>query len=236
IYNGYEPYETEEYISVIIGGPLLTFRSNSFIHDEQSNEGTKAIFQRWRKNENVWDEDINGPYAILIINKITSELLVVTDIMSFVPVYESRNNNSIYLSSHVDMIAKVTEKSDDFDEVSLIDFILHGTVTYPYTAYKNIYQIQPASEHYFNSDNTTQVKAYWEPYESKHPMSINHTAKTIRRELEGYIKLITSETTNIAQFISGGEDSRTLSALLENIHRDSFIYLDNMNREGKIAR
>src|SRR5699024_2226013 len=44
------------------------------------------------------------------------------------------------------------------------------------------------------------------------------------------------ETTNIAQFISGGEDSRTLSALLENIPRDSYIYLDSMNREGKLAK
>lgn len=235
IYNGYEPYETEEFICVVIGGPLLTFRSNSFIHDEHSNEGTKAIFLRWRKNEIVWDNDINGPYAILIINKIASEVLVVTDIMSYVPVYECRNDNSYYISSHVDMIAKVTEKSDEFDEVSLMDFILHGTVTYPYTAYKDIYQIQPASEHYYRTEKTNQIIAYWEPYESKHPMSINQTTKTIRQELESYIKLLTSETTNIAQFISGGEDSRTLSALLENIHRDSYIYLDGMNREGRLA-
>lgn len=234
-YNGYEPYETEEFIGIVIGGPLLTFRDNSFIHDEHSNEGTKAIFQRWRKNEIVWDNDINGPYAILIINKIESEVFVVTDIMSYVPVYESRKDNSFYLSSHVDMLANITDKNDELDEVSLVDFILHGTVTYPYTAYKDIYQIQPASEHFYHNNNI-QIKAYWEPYEVKHSMSINNTVKAIRKELESYIKLLTSETTNIAQFISGGEDSRTLSALLGNIHRDSYIYLDGMNREGKLAR
>src|SRR5699024_9257134 len=33
-----------------------------------------------------------------------------------------------------------------------------------------------------------------------------------------------------------GEDSRTLSSLLKNLERDAYIYLDSMNREGKIAR
>src|SRR5690554_2672165 len=42
--------------------------------------------------------------------------------------------------------------------------------------------------------------------------------------------------TKVAQFISAGEDSRSLSGLLpERLNRDAFVFLDSMNREGRIA-
>lgn len=237
IYNGYEPLVTTQYIMVVIGGPLLTFRENDFIKEENSNLGTKAIFERWKSGKIIWDQDLNGPFCVLIINKETSDVICITDIMSFIPIYKYSNDNHYTLSSHVDMISIVTNKTNDFDEVSLADFILHGTVTYPYTSFKDVYQIQPASEHvYFHMNNEIKVKSYWEPYETNKYTDINKTANMLRESLRSYIKLVTLQTKNIAQFISGGEDSRTLSGFLKDMNRDSYIYLDKMNREGKIAR
>ena len=40
-----------------------------------------------------------------------------------------------------------------------------------------------------------------------------------------------------AQFLSGGEDSRTLLGLIpSDLKRDAFIFLDSMNREGRTAQ
>src|SRR5690606_31578650 len=50
-----------------------------------------------------------------------------------------------------------------------------------------------------------------------------------------YVKSITNEVNDIAQFISVGEDSRVLTGLLQLNSRDAFIFLDKMNREGKLA-
>src|SRR5699024_5611714 len=237
IYNGFEPYETVKYLVVVIGGPLLTFIENDFIKDEESNAGTKAIFERWQSGEIVWHEDLDGPFSILIINKKPPEIICVTDIMSFIPIFEYSKKDQYTLSSHVDMLTIVSNINTDFDEVSLADFILHGTVTYPYTTFKGIYQIRPASEHrYSHYDNELKVKGYWEPYETNEYSDMNKTANCLRNSLNSYIKMITSQTTNIAQFISGGEDSRTISGLLNNYERDAYIYLDNMNREGKIGK
>src|SRR5699024_5509892 len=142
-----------------------------------------------------------------------------------------------YISSHVDMLAMITQRFDFVDEVSIVDFILHGTVTYPHSIYKDIYQIQAASEHIYELEsNKHEVISYWEPFESPLTLTIDETAKSIRNDLESYIYMVTDETTNIAQFISGGEDSRTLSGLLKPINRDAYIYIDEMNREGKIAQ
>ncbi|MEI3611400.1 hypothetical protein [Pseudogracilibacillus sp. SO30301A] len=234
-YNGFEPLETEEFITVVVGGPLLMFRDNSFITIKESNEGTKSIFNRWLNGKINWNEDFSGPFHILIINKKERTCLSVTDIMSFVPVYYFNNEKNSYICSHVDMLAEVSGDKENLDEISLIDFILHGVVTYPYTFYKNIKQLQPASTHKINV-NKLRTNSYWIPIEENSYSSINEAADDIRKNLIKYINKITSETTNIAQFISGGEDSRTLSGLLKDINRDAFIYLDSMNREGKLAK
>lgn len=237
IYNGYEPYETKEYLIVVIGGPLLTFKENNFIKQGNNNLGTKAIFERWNSGNIIWDKDLNGPFSVLIINKDKQEVVCITDIMSFIPIFKYHNDNQYILSSHIDMMSIVTEKKQDFDCVSLADFILHGTVTYPYTTFKDVYQIQPASTHlYTHYTNEILVTSYWEPYENNECTDINQTAIYLRKCLNSYINMVTSQTSNIAQFISGGEDSRTLSGLLNSINRDTYIYLDSMNREGKIAR
>jgi len=237
IYNGYEPFETKQYLVVVIGGPLLTFKENSFIKQKNSNIGTKAIFERWKSGNIIWDEDLNGPFSVLIINKTQQEVICITDIMSFIPIFKYYNNNHYTLSSHIDMISSVSKKSSDFDDVSLVDFILHGTVTFPYTIFKDIYQIQPASIHvYAQNSNELKIKSYWEPHETNKCTDMNQTAKYLRKCLNSNINMVTSQTTNIAQFISGGEDSRTLSGLLKDINRDAYIYLDSMNREGKIAK
>src|SRR5699024_8645677 len=72
IYNGFEPYETDRYLAIVIGGPLLTFRDNSFINKKDSNEGTISIFERWVSNKIIWHKDVNGPFTSLIIDKSTN--------------------------------------------------------------------------------------------------------------------------------------------------------------------
>lgn len=237
LYQGFEPYENEKYIAVIIGGPLLMFRNNSFLNDKNSFKGTKAIFQRWLSGKIKWDSDLSGPFAMLIVNKQNGYVTCITDLMSFIPVYSYQSTNSMALSTHVDVLAKVSKSKEKFDKISILDFILYGVVTYPYTMYTDIFQIQPASEHKIKN-NVFELKStcYWLPIEFNKYNSINEAADHLRNSLHVFINKITRETTNIAQFISAGEDSRTLSGLLQNSPRNAYVFLDNMNREGNIAK
>src|SRR5699024_4314100 len=61
-------------------------------------------------------------------------------------------------------------------------------------------------------------------------------SSALENGLEKFVSKLTSETGDIAQFLSGGEDSRMLSGILYEHERDGHIFLDDINREGKIAR
>src|SRR5690625_3696764 len=102
IYHGFDPYEDEEFIVVVVGGPVLMFRDNRFLNDKVSSEGTKAIYYRWQAGEMKWDTDLSGHFTVLFVNKQTSEVTCITDLMSFIPVYSYRDTSSTVLSTHVE--------------------------------------------------------------------------------------------------------------------------------------
>ncbi|MFB9974598.1 hypothetical protein FPQ10_06185 [Allobacillus sp. SKP2-8] len=238
IYNGFQPYESKDHICAVIGGPVLCFQENSFLQDGPGVLGTKAIYNRWLRGDIQFDEDLSGPFIIIVVNKITSEIIFVTDLMSFIPCYKFEGEDSIILSTHIDILAKVANQRDETDEISVVDFILHGVITYPYTVYKTIKQIQPATVHLLSNHSTNLVSnAYWIPKEKQQFNSIKQASHALRESLQSYVNTVTKGMSTVGQFISAGEDSRTLSALLpKQVNRDAFIFLDYMNREGKLAK
>ena len=237
LYNRFQSYETTEHICVVIGGPSLCF-STEDLSDEFVVSGTKAIYYRWLEGKIKWDEDLSGPFAILIVNKNTKEIQCITDLMAFIPVYSFQDETHIMISTHVDALGRASIQQDNVDVTSMVDFILNGVITFPYTIYNKVKQIAPATEHVFNDFSTElQYKSYWVPFETNRYKSINKAADDTRQGLLKYVRNVSGETSIIAQFISGGEDSRTLSGLLpKERKRDAYIFLDQMNREGKVAK
>lgn len=240
IYNGFQPLETEKHIFVVIGGPVLCFSDNSFLIGNDPTAGTLKIYKKWYDDQISWEEDLSGAYAILIINKMHGVINIITDLMMFIPVYKYNRCNELVIASHIDIAAETVDQSPSIDRISLVDFILHSAITYPYTSYQNIRQCQPASVHAFHlrsPEITETAETYWIPFERNDYKNLNEAAVELRNGLQDYVHRITNQIGKVAQFISGGEDSRAISGLLpQQLERDAFIFLDSMNREGRIAK
>lgn len=238
-YNGFAPYEDERHICVVIGGPILYWRDNHFLTDsEQPITGTQAILQRWHSGAD-WSEDLSGPFVIFIVDKNTAEIFCYTDLMTFIPVYQYVLDTSFCLGTHVDTVASISGQKQNIDDVSVADFILHSIVTYPHTFYSNIFQLAPATEYRWtlkNSENIWQKTPYWEPLEINSYKNIDEAAMALRIGLIDYIGRITEKMTEVGQFISAGEDSRSIAGILpERLKRHAYIYVDSKNREFKLA-
>ena len=240
-YRGFDPIETDTHICAVIGGPVLCFRDNSLLAGGERDAGTRAVLERILSGQMVWEHDLDGPFVVIVVDKVHARVTSVTDLMMFIPVYEHLDNDGIVLGTHVDAVASVSGKGNAFDEASLVDFILHDVVTYPYTAYQGILQLAPAAEHSYiglgeGSARKNQPNVYWEPVEGTAFGSIDEAADALRSGLQNYVSRVTQGLDHVAQFISGGEDSRALAGLLPaELKRDAYIFLDNMNREGRIA-
>lgn len=238
LYNGFQIYENSMHICVVVGGPVLFFRDNGFLNNGPETEGTIAIYERWITGEICWDEDLSGPFIVFILNKQSAEIFCVTDLMSYIPVFTYQTEKTLMLSTHLNALAQASNQQFNMDLVSKADFILHGIVTFPYTVYRDINQIPPSSIHFTKSpSHSLKSEYYWVPTEMKKSMPIGDAAENLRAALKSYVNNITDGMPHIAQFISGGEDSRVISALLpKELNRQAFIFLDSMNREGVRAK
>lgn len=236
-YYGFLPFENEQHIFIVLGAPVLYFTDNQFLTAEDSNQATQKIYQRFvQEDQMCWQDDISGPFTTLLINKGTSEIVVVTDLMSFIPVYIKQNAQDLWVGTHVDALAKACGEQNNIDEISIADFILNDVVTFPYTVYQNIKQLAPGS--IYNSKNIElEQTIYWHPKEDFYFSNINQAASELRNGITKYVNTIVDNTESIAHFISAGEDSRALSGMLPKYKkRDAYIFLDAMNREGEIAK
>src|SRR5699024_5261227 len=123
---------------------------------------------------------------------------------SFIPVFSYSDSENLLLSTHVDRLASVTGQTNKIDLVSKVDFILHGVVTFPYTVYKNIFQVAPATEHYIKQNTSTWIsRTYWQPRERNVYLAIDQAARDTRQGLQNYVERITNGMSQIAQFMSG---------------------------------
>ncbi|PRO65846.1 hypothetical protein C6I21_08085 [Alkalicoccus urumqiensis] len=235
-YEGFDYYETDDQITAMLGGPLLDFAGLTDLSISE-NEKTKAISLRYSQENMSWDNDLNGPFQFIYINKRSGEITVVTDMMSFIPAYEYSDDKCLMISSHLSLI-KACKPELILDQTSVGDFVLHSIVTYPYTMYKGVYQLQPASVHQYHCEAGKQHKEpYWVPYESNAYKSLNEAAQDLKNSLDDYVKNVIADHKQVAQFISGGEDSRSISSIIRQFTRSrSFIFLDQMNREGRVAK
>ena len=237
-YNGFLSYETKNFSLIVIGGPILNFTNNNFINAKNSNEGTIAIYERWIENKKmVWDTDLSGPYVILYLNKVNGDLRIVSDMMSFIPCYHNPKNNDLILGTNIDIVSKINDNS--FDTTSIAEFILSEIITFPYTAYKEIKQLNPGSIYHWNlelSNTLKEYRIYWQPYEPSSPEKIDYLSKKLKDGFEAYFHNFKQPNLKIGAFLSGGTDSRIIvSKLSEYLPIDTFIFVDNHNRESLVA-
>jgi len=242
LYNGFQPYESTEHLVVVIGGPVLTFRDNRFLTGDEPAAGTLAVYQRFLAGTIQWDEDLSGPFTVLIVEKSTKQIRCITDLMLTIPVYQYLSQDQqVALGTHVDALAQATGQREDIDYISLADFALNGVITYPYSTYKHIRQCAPATCLYFQtiSGRVSAVRqtVYWEPFDAPVFDKLNEAADKLRNSVSEYIKQVTESMGKVALFISGGEDARAVAGFLPgHLNRDAFVFLEHMNREGRIAR
>lgn len=242
-YQGLQPLETESHICVVLGGPIFYFCDNDFLTGSNPTEGTQALLERFLSHKLDLVNDISGPFQLVVIDKVNNTVTCMTDLMLFIPAYAYEGDGkALTFGSHVDAVARVTGKVDDLDKASVADFILHGVVTYPYTVFSGVHQMHPATEYRFSIDDNqlsdkNVAAPYWLPHEEGNYTDLDSAAESLREGVAHHVNTITKPMSHVAQFISGGEDSRTLLSLMpERLKRDGYIFLDSMNREGKIAQ
>lgn len=237
-YPGFDVVETDRYLIVVLGGPLPRY-DDDVADGSRADDGTRWILHEWKVAQRLrWDEDLVGHFAVVCVDKAQNQIDAVTDINSFVPLYRTSRAGRpevILLGSHVDALALASERANDVDHVSVADFLCYTTVTYPYTLYREIYQVAAASIHHVCT-HAVQSRPYWEPIERTPPGCLAECAALLRESIINNIRRICFRQPCVGLLMSAGEDSRVVAtAARQYAQVKAFTFLDSYNREGRIA-
>jgi hypothetical protein len=234
--NGELPIaEQEQTLTVLLEHPRPLFSGAHF--GQPTHRLVDAVGARWKSQRMRWLSDLDGPFAAIQIDRRGGVVRFVTDIMQFVPLYQSSRSGHLAIGTHCDALARAVGVDSERDPVSIADFLAWKRVTFPYTVYRGIFQCSPATEYMWRSgEQDPRASAYWSPGEHSGSVSFDEAAVEVRNAVADHIAYRARSASTIAHFLSGGEDSRVIAGLLpKSDSRQAILFVDSHNREAQIA-
>lgn len=184
---------------------------------------------------------LNGAFGIIVAN--ARGLSIVTDQVSFVPLYVGKNssNGAVSFGTHPDLVAIISGDSLKLDVVSAAEFLNSGNSTFPNTMHTNVKEMKPGRVHNvkFSANNKVVIKdfLYWSPPKE---LTEGYDEKELTEELRNTIIRAVRDrcdTGKIGVFLSGGLDSRTIIAVVpEEADCVAITFCNQLDREARIAR
>ena len=212
--------------------------------DGEGGLACKHIYSKYHSNGVQGLKNLNGNYVVVLYDPSNSSTFIVTDRCGMVPAFYHNNFSKFpVLSSHPDLLSRITNESEKIDFVSVAEFISTGKVSPPFTYYQNIKSLDFATITQIKIDNQTpsiaSTAAYFS-YDYKDKQIDNEYI--IAEKLASSFKSAVSKRTlplfgKSAIALSGGLDSRAyVAAVNDKSKLKSFCFFDEENLEFKISQ
>lgn len=206
----------------------------------------RFLLEAWRHGgDSALRQAINGAVAVLLWEAPTRRLHLLTDRAGVVPVYQSTlAPNAVLLASHPDVLADALiaqGKPPMLDLTSLAEQLSIGAVCPPYSYYREISLLPPATHHVWQlaADSATvqavHAEVYWQPPSVEPMLSIDQAAT----ELADAMRIAGARRPpgKTLLLLSGGADSRgLLFAQPEPSEVTCLTFCDRENLEVARAR
>ena len=158
---------------------------------------------------------LSGWGCLIVINQQQSKIYVLTDKMGSLPVFYTKTVKGVFIDWDQDYLASKLNISE-FDYISLSEVLLRGSVTPPYTLYKDIQVLRPAT--ILTIDGRTHqmsFQEYWKPaFKSGSFKSLDAAATVVAEAIQTSVNKFSSSGIRIDCLLSGGLDSRVLLPLI----------------------
>lgn len=187
-------------------------------------------------------EGLSGNFAVLVWDRPRRQLHVVSDPCGMLPLFVFDSGGHPVIATHPDALADVTGQRQEWDRVSLAEFVLAGRVTWPFTYYQRIRTMPLGSRFTYQLrsgerpglDSSQYFEFTYQPRDGADPQRLVEELSTAFRRAVQRRTLPRMGPTVIA--LSGGLDSRTiLCATTERRELLTLCCHNEINHEFRIA-
>jgi asparagine synthetase B (glutamine-hydrolysing) len=234
--------EDDSFLSVLIGEPVIrTVAEGTGVRGSARRRALHELLEA--DPEPAWDEHLDGPFAVLGIDKREGSGTLISDLMAFIPLFNatarSPDGGGLVLGTHVDAVARAAGRHGDFDPVSAADLLSNMSIAFPHTLYPGVEQFAPGSARRFDARRgwSAERRAYWQPVERSGYGSVYEAAEALREAFAEDVQIACEGLERVGLLLSAGEDSRVvLGAVPSGKEVRAFIFSDSENREVRVAQ
>lgn len=225
LYNG-QIYNTEELRNELKGFGF-TFEGHS---------DTEVLLKSYIHFKEDVVKKLNGIFAFAVWDTNNKKLFIARDHFGVKPLYYCFINHNFVFASEIKAILNFPGIEASLDEQGVCELFGIGPAhTAGTTAFKNIYELKPASMLIFKDDEI-HISKYWKLKSKVHTDNLDKTCDTVKELLEDSIKRQLVSDVPLCTFLSGGLDSSIITLYAANYCKEhnlpplntySIDYVDN---------
>jgi len=191
--------------------------------NQADNAKSASLIQTLLRHVEIdsWGDYLTGNFLLVVVNLALSKCSIISDLGNSFHLYQYRSSDQrrLIFSTNIDELAKAAGKEEEIDYVSITEYLVQESMTYPYTAYSSLSEVPYASCLSCAYDGETlevSESQYWLPtcYCEEASSDITELARRLRDGLVGAVEQILSPLHRVGLFMSGGIDSRVLGELI----------------------
>jgi asparagine synthase (glutamine-hydrolysing) len=231
-------------VLVALVGRIALDRSEWELAEDIDGDGglaCKYIFSKYTQKGISSLFDLNGNFTVLIYDQRQEVFHIITDRCGMALAYSTTSESFPVYSSHPDLLAKTTGQSEEFDETSLAQFLMTGSLTPPNTYYRRISVLESGSNYSVSLESSKILINQKKHFSFQFSPSLASEDKLAAQFSEAFINAVRRRslplfgTTAVA--LSGGLDSRTILSMMNDpFNARVFSLFDEENIEIKIAK
>lgn len=234
--HGSQPFQDEEgNITISFNGEIFNAKQlreqliESGVNFESDHSDTEVVLKGYSKYGIDFISQLNGMFAILIMDRPNRKLIGVRDRFGIKPFHYFADNSFLVCSSELAPLLhcmKSAKQPISIDLDSLTEYLQVGFVSAPQTIYKNVMVLNPGHFIEFNllTKETKQGKWWKQTQSNWSEAPRNDLPQLIRNEFLSAVKRWTYSDHPIALSLSGGLDSTCIliAAEISGIKLDTF--------------
>ncbi len=161
---------------------------------------------------------LDGMFAIALWDGRKQQLVLARDRMGKKPLYYYWADNVVAFGSEIKALLAHPQVSVEINPDVLPAYLVHGYVPHPFTFYRNILQVPPASFVVLNGSGPQSPKEYWRltfpPEGSERSMTEGEAAEVVRACLRDAVRKRLISDVPLGALLSGGVDSSVTVSLM----------------------
>jgi asparagine synthase (glutamine-hydrolysing) len=230
--DGHQPMSSpsERYV-IVFNGEIYNYRTlrtelEGSGHRWRGHSDTEVMLagiERWGFTEAV--RRFNGMFAIAVWDRHRRELHLARDRMGEKPMYYGWSGGVLLFGSELKALRAHPRFDAEIDRDALALYFRHNYINAPYSIYRGIFKLPPASIVTFSADRPgllPQPRAFWsvrkaaeEGVRNLFPGSDAEAVEELDRLLRDAVKIRMEADVPLGAFLSGGIDSSTVVALMQ---------------------